>query len=492
MMRLTLRNKIIFLLFVLVACQSTPIVEAPTATELSTAPPSLTSTVVLPTVAERTLSPINPPTNTSLPSIILNPPDSAPTFIRTPIRTLAPFTTTPSATNTPLPTDTPLPTPIAAILGTLNDPNAPAVALNSAPAFNVAMIAVIPPGTFAQVIGRSPDNEWYAVITLDRGSGWVYRTDVYALEDLSTLPVIQPPPYETLVPPTATATPIATLVPTPVLLGDVQGMVNRLRATPILYNFNTQAVRAIFQHGREIGNRAEVFTVIGDSNSTNGDFLVPIGAISQNYCEYGNFSYLVDTVNFFSTPINELGRNSFTHDSITSERGFNTAAAFDPFWATNACVTDEAPLVCEYRTTRSSAVIIMVGGIDITTMNAFTYYQNMVRIVETSMSYGVIPVLTTFVVIPGRNVWQKSLEFNMMLLDIADLYDVPVINLWAAAEPLPDHGIGPDRTHLRAQIGRYCDFDGAQTQLGGTLRNLLTLQALDTLRREVYFAPVIP
>ena len=73
----------------------------------------------------------------------------------------------------------------------------------------------------------------------------------------------------------------------------------------------------------------------------------------------------------------------------------------------------------------------------------------------------------------------------MMLLDIARDEQVPLINLWSAAQTLPDEGIGPDHTHLKAQVGSYCSFDGAQQQYGGTLRNLLTLQALDQLRQNV-------
>ena len=102
------------------------------------------------------------------------------------------------------------------------------------------------------------------------------------------------------------------------------------------------------------------------------------------------------------------------------------------------------------------------------------------------MERGVIPVLTTFVVIPERgDVYERSLEFNMALLDIAAETEMPLINLWAAAQTLPDHGIGPDHTHLKAVVGSFCSFDGAQAQYGGTLRNLLTLQALDMLRRDV-------
>jgi len=79
-------------------------------------------------------------------------------------------------------------------------------------------------------------------------------------------------------------------------------------------------------------------------------------------------------------------------------------------------------------------------------------------------------------------VYARSLEFNMALLDIADAEQIPLINLWAAARMLPGEGIGPDGTHLKAEVGSFCAFDGGQHRLGGTLRNLLTLQALDALR----------
>jgi hypothetical protein len=37
-------------------------------------------------------------------------------------------------------------------------------------------------------------------------------------------------------------------------------------------------------------------------------------------------------------------------------------------------------------------------------------------------------------------------------------------------------------------VGKFCSFDGAEKQVGGTLRNLLTLQALDILRQKVLTA----
>lgn len=294
-----------------------------------------------------------------------------------------------------------------------------------------------------------------------------------------------PAPVTPSITPAETVTPVQpTPIPTSthVTLGDVPGMERRLRETPIFSNFDSPRVRAIFGAGQGMGNRADVFTTVGDSNTTNGDFLQPIGMGADVYCDWGGYDYLRAAVDFFTPTL-----NSFTHHSIASRRGFSSGAALDPFWATEGvCAGGESSLACEYRDTLPSVVVIMLGGIDINDLTTAEYAVNMRAIVETSIQHGVIPVLTTFVVLPEREaVYPRSLEFNMALLDIAEEEQTPLINLWAAAQALPDHGIGPDRTHLKAEVGSFCSFDGAQDRLGGTLRNLLTLQALDLLRRDV-------
>ena len=189
---------------------------------------------------------------------------------------------------------------------------------------------------------------------------------------------------------------------------------------------------------------------------------------------------------YFSTAPTDEERNSFVHHSETAQKGFSSASVLDPFWAGGVCRGSESPLACEYRTIQPGVAIIMLGGIDVNDLTSADYAANMQTIVQTSIQKGVIPVLTTFVVAPDRgDVYERSLEFNLALLDIATSEETPLINLWAAAQALPNDGIGPDHTHLKAEVGSYCAFDGAQIQLGGTLRNLLTLQALDTLRADV-------
>ena len=133
----------------------------------------------------------------------------------------------------------------------------------------------------------------------------------------------------------------------------------------------------------------------------------------------------------------------------------------------------------------------MLGQIDINYGNPDIglYRAHMERIVQDTIDRGVIPVLTTIIFLETRDVWSISMEYNMVLLDLAERHQIPLINMWAAAETLPDHGIGPDSSHLKAEVGRYCSFNGSEYELGGTLRNLLTLQALDELRRNVLTTP---
>ncbi|MCC6805441.1 MAG: SGNH/GDSL hydrolase family protein [Anaerolineae bacterium] len=343
---------------------------------------------------------------------------------------------------------------------------------------------------------RNPMRVWLPLILLALLVGACTRQPETPVPTLAVLPsATVPPPTHTAEPATSTpfAIPLETatptfvpptpvLTPTSVTPGDVPAMERRLREIPILWNFDSPRLGAIFAAGQGMGSRANVFTTVGDSNTTNGDFLQPIGMGADVYCDWSGYDYLRATVDFFTPAL-----NSFTHHSIASRKGFSSAAALDPFWATDAvCESGESSVLCEYRAVQPSVAVIMLGGIDINDLTTAEYAANMRAIVESSLQRGVIPVLTTFVVLPEREtVYPRSLEFNMALLDIAGQEQTPLINLWAAAQSLPDDGIGPDRTHLKAEVGSFCSFDGAQDRLGGTLRNLLTLQALDLLRMNV-------
>lgn len=270
-------------------------------------------------------------------------------------------------------------------------------------------------------------------------------------------------------------------------------MEERLRSYPVFYNFAIPHVQEMFTSGQALGNRANVFTTVGDSNTTNGDFMRPIG-LERNFCELGPYTHLQETIDYFSVSPREGQRNSFTNDSAAAELGFSSAIVLDPFWAdARLCENNESPLMCEYRLTKPAVSIIMLGQIDINygQLTADEYRANMEEIIQESIAQGVIPVITTIVFLPSRDVYGLSLEYNMALLDLVEAYQVPLINLWAAVQGMPNVGIGPDQSHLSTRVGSFCSFDGPEQTLGGVLRNLLTLQALDELRLDV-LAPAAP
>lgn len=337
----------------------------------------------------------------------------------------------------------------------------------AAPDVRSTVVAQLPAQTAITITGRDSFAHWLQIESGWLPSGSVELPDSIRLIDF---PVMITDPL--LIPTLLTADP------------HLLEIIARLEATPLLHNFDTEAVRAIFAQSPQ---RPDVFTMVGDSNTTNGDFMRPLG-LETNDCDLGAYNYLQATIAYFSTPLRDDVPNSFVNStsSLAANKGLGTSAALDPFWATSPlCEGRESPVTCEYRVSQPRIAVILLGQIDINYAREepAIYRANMEEIVQTSIDSGVVPVLTTLVFLPEREEWATSIEYNGALLDLAEQYQIPLINMWRAAQTLPGYGIGPDRSHLSARVGSFCSFTGAEQELGGTLRNLLTLQMLDLLRQ---------
>ena len=75
--------------------------------------------------------------------------------------------------------------------------------------------------------------------------------------------------------------------------------------------------------------------------------------------------------------------------------------------------------------------------------------------------------------------------FNAIIRSLAASRSVPLIDLEAAARALPNNGTGPDGYHLSCEVCDFTDLTQDQYIYGRALRDLLTLQMLDALRRNV-------
>jgi hypothetical protein len=248
----------------------------------------------------------------------------------------------------------------------------------------------------------------------------------------------------------------------------------RLYMVPVVPAID-EAMRTVFARGQTVGNNAGVVVKVGDSNSANRYYLTPI---NTSPVDLGPYDFLLDTVLFFAPALPQ--------EHVTARVGLNAYSLFDPSWSTAQCQSGETPLACEYRLHRPSVAIVMFGPNDIRALNSERWRDQMERLVEESLASGVIPVLTTFSSLESDpDLAQQALRFNLILVEVANQYDVPLINLWSAARSLPNFGIGGDGVHMTVGGGRVNFTEGQEARFGVSLQNLLVLYTLDELRRVV-------
>lgn len=259
--------------------------------------------------------------------------------------------------------------------------------------------------------------------------------------------------------------------------------------TDVVYNgvtivsgINQNAID-IFNKGQAMGNRANVFTKVGDSITFTPWFLDNIGDGRYTLAEHG---YLQGAINHFNS---ELARdeNSFKHNSVAMASGWNAGLMQDPDYADPfLCQAGETPLECEYRITKPAIALIMFGTNDVGFMDGFAFRVNMEWVVQTSIDNGVIPVIST---IPNRLDKQAEVPgFNAIVRDIARKYNIPLWDYKAILDTLPNGGLSEDGVHPNSSplggIGQS-DFTEANLQYGFPLRNFTAVEVLNALLNQV-------
>ncbi len=302
---------------------------------------------------------------------------------------------------------------------------------------------------------RSADNQWvrldYAGI---RTEAWILVAYGTLTGELASLPVVTP----------AIAAPGSTPAPgqTPAADLNVPAFQPNNPVIPVV----SQTARDIYQRGLQRGNNPRAFSKIGDCQS-----VVPYFLAAFDYGAYnlGPYTSLQEAITNFS--------GSFARDSVASNRGFNVATVFVPLWSDpKRCLKNESPLACEFRLHRPSIAIISMetwwGG------DPAGYESYLRRIVEFSIAQGTVPILGT----KADNV-EGDGSLNAVIVKLAQEYDIPLWNFWAAVQPLPNHGLHPDGFHLTWERP-YFD-NPAVLDKSWPVRNLTALQAIDAVWRGV-------
>jgi len=251
--------------------------------------------------------------------------------------------------------------------------------------------------------------------------------------------------------------------------------IKELFALPIMPEISDEMIE-IFRRGQILGNHSDVVTKVGDSLSVSDKYLT---IFAEDDYDLGPYDYLEDTLNYYAESAGE--------PSVAARIGLSTYVVFDPFWADKeVCQPNESPLDCEYRIKQPSVAFIKFGPNDVRSMTEVEYSEQMRLIVEATLERGIIPVVFTFSADPDVELWWQSVNFNRELITIADEYQIPVINLFAATRWMPDYGLDEDGVHLAHSGFFYLKLSsGDEAFFGVTLQNLLALRMLDEIREAV-------
>ncbi|HEY70020.1 MAG TPA: LysM peptidoglycan-binding domain-containing protein [Anaerolineae bacterium] len=319
------------------------------------------------------------------------------------------------------------------------------------------------------LVGRTQDNEWLAVRTPFLDGGWVKSDWVEVFIDLAEVPVTW---YSTLLVVDETPSPgQPTAVPStaPVGYAHVSGVTSQLRE--------------IYELGLSLGNRPNVFSKIGDSITVNSAFLTPFGMQFYDLFEH---AYLQSVIDYYNGSWART-HNSFANVSLAAEVGWTSWRVITTGDGdADYCTDSETPLECEYRWVRPTVAIIMLGTNDVAGTAPGGYDYPLREIIETSLEKGIIPVLTTIPPMHRASVESRVLAYNQVVAELAQAYGIPMVDYWAALQGLPNDGLGPDGVHPSGATVRGNGFlNETNLQEGYPMRNLITLQALDSIFRIV-------
>lgn len=261
------------------------------------------------------------------------------------------------------------------------------------------------------------------------------------------------------VPATDVLLPMATFTPKPALEKDAWMQM------PAVPSQISDAMRAVYERGLEMGNDPRRFSVIGDCQNVSSYFL----AVFDKPGEFSlgeEYAYLQPTIDHY--------QGSYSRTSLAVKGGFNVAAILSPLRADpKSCNKNESPLDCELRTWKPSVVFV--------SMETWwsekpeeEYDKYMRRVIERIIETGAVPIIAT----KADNL-EGDHGINATIAQIAYDYEVPLWNFWGAVQPLPNHGLSSDNFHLT--FARNFFDDPVRMKSAWPWRNLTALQTLDVV-----------
>ncbi|MEJ2012913.1 MAG: SGNH/GDSL hydrolase family protein [Anaerolineales bacterium] len=235
----------------------------------------------------------------------------------------------------------------------------------------------------------------------------------------------------------------------------------------VLPEFSPRA-QALYAAGLELGNDPHAFSRVGDGEIATHWFLTDFIRSPDSY-DLGSYDELEEAIRFFA--------GSIARDGQAARAGFNTDRILDPAFADRTqCRDKESPLECELRLNQPSFALISLGTNQVWRPEEFE--AGLRQIIDTLLDHSVLPILST----KGDNL-EGDQRLNTIIARLAAEYELPLWNFWRAIQPLPDHGLQPDREHLTWGPNDFSDPQAMSR--AWPIRNLTALQLLHAVMTEL-------
>jgi hypothetical protein len=247
-----------------------------------------------------------------------------------------------------------------------------------------------------------------------------------------------------------------------------------LYAAPVVPTEISRRARDVYRDGQRQGRDASVVMQVGDSNSANPRTLAPLKA---GNITFGPYDFLRDAAEHF--------RSSPVAVNLAAVSGSTARLPLESAPPDADCPADDTRLTCAYRAQNPAVALVMFGPNDVRALSSDEFESALRGIVESSIDAGVLPVLFTFAATEADTNWVQIVRFNTLIIDVARETEMPLVNLWAAAQALPGDGLGSDFIHL-TESGEAVDLAGSHpARYGVSLYNLLVLRMLDVIYEDV-------
>jgi hypothetical protein len=224
--------------------------------------------------------------------------------------------------------------------------------------------------------------------------------------------------------------------------------------------------------------RDHAFSKMGGSSVASKAFL---HCFSTPYVDLGEHPELAGTIEYF----NATTPNPFSRESEATGVNWNLRYVLGG---------RPANYRKELAATRARWALVLFGSNDAQNQNERVYLARLVYLVEQLEEAGVVPVLGS--ALPRRSGYRDRWisRFNDITEAVAEHWSLPYIDYHAAMSSLPRKGLARDGVHPnvfgQGGLRTACQLTEKALRYGNNVRNLLTVEMLDALRKTVAGADV--